>query len=387
MTSFNPLDPAFYRHPHPTYAALRRNDPVACNTDAGMWTVARHADVMAVSRDPETFCSGRGVLPVDRGREVAVVDSILFMDPPEHVRHRKLVSAAFTPKRVADFEPVVRSIAARLLDELAPGDEIEFVDAVAAPLPMLVIAEMLGVSPGDREKFRTWSDAMVAAATEYTDDSLVKAAELYSYFADVLDHRRRTPRDDLISVLAHATVDGELLSTGELLGFCMTLLVAGNETTRNLIAGGVHAFIEHPQQWERLLAETALIPSAVEELLRWVTPVMSFARTATRATEIGGVPVREGDFVLMLYASANRDESAFGTTAAALDIARSPNPHLAFGFGEHFCLGAALARLEARVFLEELLARFSRLRSAGDPQRLPSVLMNGLVSLPVVVEP
>lgn len=382
---FNPLDSAFYlSDPHVTYGALRRDAPVRWNPAARMWTIAAHADVMAISRDPATFCSSRGVLPTDGGRAVAVTDSILFMDPPEHARHRKLVSSAFTPKRVAALEPVIREIAASLVARLEPGAATEFVEAVAAPLPMLVIANMLGIPGEDRDRFREWSDAMIAAATDPSDAALVKAAELYAYFDDVTSARKADPRDDIISLLVNAEVDGELLSRAELLGFCMSLLVAGNETTRNLIAGGTRILMEHPDQLAVLASDPTAIPRSVEEMLRWVTPVMCFARTATRDVEVGGVGIASGDFVLMLYASANRDEAVFGELAASFDIARDPNPHVGFGFGEHFCLGAALARLEARVLFEELFARFSRLTPAGHPERLASVLMNGLTALPLV---
>ncbi|HLF99791.1 MAG TPA: cytochrome P450 [Acidimicrobiia bacterium] len=382
---FNPLDPTFYlSDPHAIYGALRRDAPVRWNPAARMWTIAAHADVMAISRDPATFCSSRGVLPTDGGRAVAVTDSILFMDPPEHARHRKLVSSAFTPKRVAALEPVIREIAASLVARLEPGAATEFVEAVAAPLPMLVIANMLGIPGEDRDRFREWSDAMIAAATDPSDAALVKAAELYAYFDDVTSARKADPRDDIISLLVNAEVDGELLSRAELLGFCMSLLVAGNETTRNLIAGGTRILMEHPDQLAVLASDPTAIPRSVEEMLRWVTPVMCFARTATRDVEVGGVGIASGDFVLMLYASANRDEAVFGELAASFDIARDPNPHVGFGFGEHFCLGAALARLEARVLFEELFARFSRLTPAGHPERLASVLMNGLTALPLV---
>lgn len=384
----DPLDPAFYAgDPHAVYRRLRAEAPVAWNETAAMWTVARHADVMTISRDPETFCSSRGVLPTDRRRRVAVTDSILFMDPPDHVRHRKLASPAFTPKRVAGLERVIRAITRDLLDRVQPAEPVEFVDAVAAPLPLLVIADMLGVPGEDRERFRVWSDAMIAAATDPTHDTLAKAAELFAYFQQAVEDRRVAPRDDIVSLLSSAEVDGELLSPAELLGFCMSLLVAGNETTRNLIAGGTLTLAHHPEQLEALVADPAALPTAVEEMLRWVTPVMCFARTATRDVEVGGVDIREGDFVLMLYASANRDDEVFGDTADRFDVTRDPNPHVAFGFGEHFCLGASLARLEARVFFDELLGRFSRLSPAGDAERLPSVLMNGLVRLPVVFGP
>jgi cytochrome P450 len=381
----NVLDPDFWLDPYPTCARLRAEAPVTWHDECELWTVARHADVMRVSRDPTNFCSGRGVLPSDRERSFTGEESILFLDPPDHQRHRKLVSPAFTPKRIAALEARVRELARDLLDPIQKGDTVDFAPAVAEPLPMLVIAEMLGVPTEDRARFKRWSDAMIQAATDPTDDAYALAAELWEYFAGVIEKRRLDPADDLISVLAHAEVDGELLTNAELNGFCMTLLVAGNETTRNLITGGVEALARHPDQLRRLVAERTLVPTAVEEMLRWVTPVMNFARTATADVDLGGQRIASGDMVFMLYPSANRDADAFGPSADSFDVGRQPNPHVAFGFGEHFCMGASLARLEARILFDELLPRFSTIELAGDPERLRSSLMRSLVHLPIAV--
>ena len=371
--------------PYPALARLRKEAPVHWHEDAQLWTVARHADVLTVSRDPETFCSGKGVLVTGRDTPVSGSDSILFLDPPEHQQHRKLVNPGFHLRRIAALEPRVRALTIELLDAVEPDRTLEFVDAIAAPLPMLVIAELLGIPADDRERFRVWSDAMIAAATEPTVEALTYAAELYEYFNAVIEERRKTPGDDMISVLVHGEVEGEKLTDDELLGFCMTLLVAGNETTRNLISGGIVALAEHPDQLGRLLVEPGLLAGAVEEMLRWVTPIAAFGRTATRDTEVGGTQIAAGQFLVLLYTSANRDQDVFGPTADQLDVARHPNPHVAFGFGEHFCLGASLARLEARVLLEELLPRFPRIELAGEVERLRSTLMRGIVELPVTL--
>ena len=379
-------DPAFLAgDPYPALARLRQESPVHWHEDAQLWTVARHADVLTVSRDPETFCSGKGVLITGRDQPVTASDSILFLDPPEHQQHRKLVNPGFHLRRIAALEPRVRALATELIDAVEPNGTFEFVDKVAAPLPMLVIAELLGIPGADRERFRVWSDAIIAAATEPTEEALASAAELFEYFNAVIEERRKTPGDDMISVLVHGEVDGEKLTDWELLGFCMTLLVAGNETTRNLISGGVLALTQHPDQLGRLLTERGLVTAAVEELLRWGTPVAAFGRTATRDTEVGGTPIASGQFLVLLYTSANRDEAVFGPSADQLDITRHPNPHVAFGFGEHFCLGASLARLEVRVLLEELLPRFPRIELAGEVERLRSTLMRGIVKLPVTL--
>jgi cytochrome P450 len=379
------LAPEFWLDPYATFATMRREAPVQWHEENQLWSVARHGDVMRISRDPQTFCSGKGVLPADRERHLTGDESILFLDPPDHQRHRKLVSPAFTPRRIAALEEQIATLARQLLDSIEPGQPVELAEEVAAPLPLLVIADLLGVPADDRKQFRIWSDAMIDAAMVSDERTFTLAAELWEYFAAFIEQRRTDPADDLISVLAHAEVDGELLTNAELNGFCMTLLVAGNETTRNLITGGVEALAAAPEQMERLVADPGLVPTAVEEMLRWVTPVMNLARTATVDVEIDGQPIPAGDMVFMLYGSANRDENVFGPTADRFDVARTPNPHVSFGFGEHFCLGNALARLEARALFDELVRRFSTVELAGEPERLRSNLMRSLVRLPVVL--
>jgi cytochrome P450 len=385
LTDFALDDPRFFADdPDTAFAQLRAEDPVHWYDAGRFWALTRHADVMAVSRDPATFKSGAGTLLQDRTREVSADQSILFMDPPEHARYRKIVSTQFTPRRVAALEARIRELTAQVLDNVDPATEVNLVDTVTAPVPMLVIAELLGVPVADRDRFRVWSDAMMEAATEMSQESLVHAAELYGYFNEHLAERRENPGEDLLSRLVTAEVDGERLTEWELLGFCMTLLVAGNETTRNLLSGALIALDEHRDQREIALVDPA---RTVEEMLRWVTPIMLFARTATRATQLGDKQINEGDFVVMLYASANRDDAVFGPTANAVDVTRDPNPHVAFGFGEHFCLGAGLARLEARVVLEELLTRFPSYAITGKPDRLPSTLLRSVTKLPGVLAP
>src|SRR5437763_1445982 len=381
----NVLAPEFWIDPYPAFAQLRSEAPVLWHDDAQLWTIARHDDVMRISRDPTTFCSGQGVLPADRDRAVDGASSILFLDPPDHQRHRKLVSPAFTPRRISALEQRVRELARQLLDAVGPDQTVDFAPAVAEPLPMLVIAHMLGVPTSDRDRFKAWSDAMIEAATEPAEGTFQLAFELWEYFEKIIEQRRLDPADDLISVIAHAEVDDVSLNNAELNGFCMTLLVAGNETTRNLITGGVEALGRYPDQLQRLVEDRTLVPTAVEEMLRWVTPVMNFARTATTDVEMRGQEIGAGQMVFMLYGSANRDPEAFGPTADTFDVGRQPNPHMAFGFGEHFCMGASLARLEARVLFDELLQRVSTIELAGDPERLRSSLMRSLVHLPVTV--
>jgi cytochrome P450 len=383
-------DPAFWAgDPYPTFARLRAEDPVHRydGPDGALWAVSRHADVLAVSKDPHTFCSGKGVLLTDLTRPVMAADSILYLDPPKHAKHRKLVSPSLTVRRVADLEDKVRKIVTELLDDVAAHEVVDAVEAVSMPLPLMVIAELIGVPRADLPDFRRWSDAMIEAASEYTDEALALAAELFVYIDAVVQARHAEPRDDLVSVLAHGTVDGEAVSDVDINMFVMSLLVAGNETTRTLISNSLDVLAAHPDQRAALVADPTAVPAAVEELLRWEAPIMSFCRTATRDTTLAGTEIAEGDYVLMLYQSANRDETVFGPTADQLDLTRSPNPHTSFGYAEHYCLGAGLARLEARVLFEELLARWPAYEIAGEVERTPSRFVRGVAHLPVAFAP
>lgn len=381
-------DPAFWAaDPEQELARLREGSPVHWYEPGRFWALTRHADVHAVSRDPQTFCSSRGVLMNDREREVAAADSILYVDPPLHSRYRRLVNRGFTPRRVAALEDRVRHLLRDLLDVVDPSADVDLVEAIAAPLPLLVIAELLGVPPSDRGQFRVWSDAVMEAASGITDENALLALELMEYFDAALRERAVSPREDLLSVLVSADVDGERLTKAEQLGFCMTLLVAGNETTRSAISGGLVALAEHPDQRARLVADPMLVPGAVEEVLRWVTPIAAMSRTATCDVVIGEQKVADGDYVVMVYLSANRDEAVFGPDAAAFDVTRELNPHLTFGTGEHFCLGASLARLETRVVLEQLLARWPSYVVTGPVVRTPSTLMRQLGRVPLVLAP
>ena len=380
-------DPQFWLAPDEELARLRAEDPVHWYEPGQFWALTRHADVNAVSRDPERFCSSRGVLMADRGREIAASDSILYVDPPQHIQYRKLVSRAFTPRRVSELGPWIRKLAVELIDGVDPCSTTNFVDAVAAPLPILVIAELLGVPAADRDEFRRWSDSVTAAAIDLTDEHATAVLELFVYFQAALAERRASPRDDLLSALVAAEVDGESLTEEEQLGFCLSLLVAGNETTRSSIAGGAVALAQHPEERRRLVSDASLLPGAVEEAVRWTTPIVTFARTATVDVTLGERQIAAGDYVLMLYRSANRDEAAFGPDAATFRVDRPTNPHLGFGMGEHFCLGAGLARLETRIVLDELLTRWPDYVLTGDPRPIPSTLFNQLADVPLQLDP
>ncbi|HWP64494.1 MAG TPA: cytochrome P450 [Candidatus Limnocylindria bacterium] len=382
-------DPEFYLGDvQAVYRRLRAEAPVYWSEAAGLWALTKYADIQRVSKDPATFCSSRGVIvndPLRLAGDLPTPPSIIHMDPPAHNRYRKLVSGAFTPRAVAMLEPRIRELVRETLAAAPANGSFDFVEHVAVPVPLLVIAEMLGVPPGDRDTFRRWSDAVIAGADADAASAMMgEIAELFAYFQEMLGRRRAEPRADLISALATGVVDGDRLSDEEILMFCMTLLVAGNETTRNLVAGGTRTLLEHPDELARLRRDPALLPGAIEEMLRWVSPIRCFIRTATRDTEIRGTAIPEGAVVALFYASGNRDEEVFGPTAGEFRIDRPLEPaHLAFGFGEHFCLGASLARLEARLMFEGILGRWSRLEIAGPVDVLPSTLMNGLVRLPV----
>jgi cytochrome P450 len=379
-------DPAFYAaDPFPHYARLRREAPVAWNPARGYWAVSRHADVAAVSRDPDTYCSGRGILTMEIGVTYPFPPTMMHTDPPAHTRYRKLVQPGFAPSLVRALEPRVRARAGELVARLEAGVPVDFTAVVAIPFPLLIISELLGITDVDYERFYLWSEAAIPGASDLPYDEILRLQEEQrSYFLALTLSRRGRGGDDLTTALANGVVDGDRLSDDEILMFQNQLLVAGNETTRNMISGGLWALAERPAEWARLRGDPSLVPRAVEEWLRWTTPVISFMRTATRDTTLGGAAIAAGDPVLMLYASANRDEDVFGPTAAQLDVGRDPNPHLAFGLGHHFCLGAALARLEGRALLDALLARFATVAPAGTIVRTGSPVIAGVRHTPLV---
>jgi cytochrome P450 len=371
--------------PYPVFRELRREQPVYWCAGAGYWAITKYDDGLRVHRDPETFCSGHGMTM--RGGEledVKDVDTLITIDPPRHTRQRQLVSRAFTPRAVADLEPRIRAIVHELLDRVTPGETIDFVEALSAPLPIIVIAELLGVPIEDRDRFVAWTNASVGRADpEYAqDEALTALGGQYEYFVGIVEQRRREPRDDLISRLVAVESEAEDFTADDLLNLCFLLLAAGNETTRNLITGGLLALIEHPEEKEKLCGATP-IESGVEEMLRWWNPVIHMARTATKETMVRDQQVRAGDQVVMFYGSLNRDEDVFGAEPDAFRVDRDPNPHVAFGFGQHFCLGANLARLEARVMFEELLQRYPNPALDGEVQVLRSTMIHGIKHMPV----
>ncbi len=378
-------DPDLYRDdPFPLYARLRAEAPVAWNAEAGFWALSCHPEVQHVGTDPATFCSSRGILVQEIGTHYDSPPTMMHTDPPAHTRYRRLVQPGFKPTIVRHLTDEVRRLARALVAELPAGDPVDVVPALSVPFPLQVICGLLGVDPGQWPRFYEWSEAAIPGATDWPEEKVQSLlGEMWAFLVGTAKERRAEPRDDLISAIATAAPDGDELSDDELAMFLVQLLVAGNETTRNMLSGGLAALADAPDQWARLVADRSLVPTAVEELLRWTTPVISFMRTATRDTELRGQPIAEGEPVLLLYASADRDEAVFGPDADRLDVGRTPNPHVAFGFGTHFCLGAALARIEGRVVLEELLDRFSSLTPAGPVVRAPSPVIAGVKAAPL----
>src|ERR1700760_2108750 len=386
LTSVPLHSPDFYAgDPYPAYRELRATTPVVWNDVTNFWALTKYEDVRYVSGNPGLFTSTKGITIPDPSQPEPVQEgSLIFSDPPRHRQLRKLINSGFTRRRVAVLEPKIREIVRGSLDGIEPGSVHEFAEEIAAPLPTRMIAELIGAPPDDWEQFRTWSDAATGTADpEIELDPLVAAGQLYEYFQKLIAARRSTARDDLLSVLAGAEIDGHRLTDEDLLNFAFLLLVAGNETTRNLIALGTLALIAHPDQCGLLTSDPTLIPGAVEEMLRWNSPVVHMARTAMTDVEIRGQRIAEGEVVVMLYGSANRDEDIFGCDSEEFKVTRHPNPHIAFGCGEHSCVGAQLARLEATVMFEELLRRFPRLELAGEVDRMRATMVPGVKRMPV----
>ncbi len=404
------LDPRFYDNPWDAYRWLRRHSPIHWDAKNEMWVISRHADVSHISRHQELYSAADGVRP-----RVAAPMSIISMDDPEHTRQRRLVSRGFTPAKVRALTDHIREVSNTIIDEVAERGELDFVEELAIHVPLIVIAEMMGLDPEQRGRLYEWSDAMMAGdgAVDPDDPRLHAAAVAFGEYAvmcqALIDERRANPgaNDDIISTLTAAFDEGALsridrggaavdsedllhgaLTDDELFMFLVLIVVAGNETTRNALSGGLVAFSQFPEQKQRVLDDPSLWDTAVDEIIRFVTPVLTFSRTVTRDHTYSGVDFKAGDKVFMLYQSANRDEDVF-EAPDELRVDRSPNPHLAFGVGTHYCMGANLARAEVRVVFEELFRRLSDIRvPAGTAQqRGASSLVLSLERLPAVFTP
>lgn len=388
-TSSLPLQsPDFYAgDPYPAYRELRTSTPIVWNDATNFWALTKYEDIRYVSGHPLTFTSTKGITIPDPSQPEPVQEgNLIFTDPPRHRQLRKLINSGFTRRQVTLLEPKVREIVKGILDDVDPSREYEFAEEIAAPLPTRLIAEMLGAPPEDWEQFRAWSDAAVGTADPDIElDNVVALGQLYEYFTKLIDARRSgdVVGNDLLSILAAAEVDGERLTDADLLNFSFLLLVAGNETTRNLIALGTQALLDHPDQFSLLRSNPELLPLAVEEMLRFTSPVTHMAREATEDVEIRGQQIKAGEKIVMLYGAANRDAEIFGPTSEEFDITRNPNPHIAFGAGEHACLGAQLARLEARIMFEVLLGTYPTIELTGDVTRLRATMVPGVKKMPV----
>ena len=357
---YDPFSRELLSDPYPIYRELRDDFPVWYNEEFDFWTFARFADVLQALEKPQLYSSAQGIAVGMPSEMTNIFEAVITMDPPRHTQMRTLVNRAFTPRRIAALAPRILEVTTALIDDFIDKGSCDLVGDFAAPLPTIVIAELLGVPVEDQKMFKEKSNALVNQQGRPGDVPdpvrLAPVMELVQYLNEVYDERRKQPRDDLMSALLAAEVEGQKLSQSELTGFALLLLIAGNETTTNLLGNGFQLLHEHPDQRARLIANPLALPDAIEEFLRYESPIPGLARTLTEDLEFGGQSLRQGQKVLLLYGSANRDERQF-EAPDVLDTSRKPTQHLAFGFGTHFCLGASLARLEARIGFEQLLAR------------------------------
>ncbi len=382
---FDLMDRDFYAHdPWPVYAWLREFEPVHWDEKNNLWWISRHEDVAHVSKHPEIFSSARGTRPQAMDPD----SSMINQDDPRHTWIRNFLYKGFTPARLAAQQKAIRAIARRIVDKVAARGECEFVEDVAAQLPMATIGGFLGIPEPDFDRLRHWSDVMTLGA-DAEDMTEVGAAfvDYAEYVKKMIEDRQADPRDDLVSILVHAEVDGKRLSESEIISEALLLLVGGSETSRNVTAAGMERLSRHPDQQAYLVEHPGELKTAVEEFIRWSSPVINMKRTATRDTELRGRTIRQDDGVMLLYPSANRDEHVF-VDAEAFDIKRNPNPHLAFGIGAHFCMGANLARLQVRILFEELLSRLPDIHVVPgfEVRYAPSTFVSGFLELPVQFE-
>jgi cholest-4-en-3-one 26-monooxygenase len=389
---------ARYGAPHDQLAWLRANAPVYWHEgDAerdwpGFWAVTKHEDVVHVSRHSDLFSSSRRLALFNEVPEEQIVLQRMMMlnqDPPEHTRRRSLVNRGFTPRAIGVLEEHIRDICHSLVDEAQSRPDLDFVRDISAPLPLFVISELLGAPVEDRDKLFEWSNRMIGSEDpDYSsspEEAANAAAELYAYANRLAAERRDRPRPDIVTKLLQPDENGDVLDEHEFDVFVLLLVVAGNETTRNAATGGMLALFENPDQWARLTADPSLAVTASDEIVRWVSPVNLFRRTATSDTTLRGQKISEGDKVVVFYSSANRDEDVFADPGV-FDVGRDPNPHIGFGGGgAHFCLGNHLAKLELRVLFEVLAERLPQIRQAGDAKRLRSNFINGIKTLPVSI--
>lgn len=395
------------RGPWEEFRWLRKNDPIHWDEKNQLFVISKYDDLVYISKNAQIFCSGEGTRP-NMPTKLSIVD----MDEPRHGQLRKLINKGFSPRMVSKLEVYFRDMTRKAVDRIAKTGRCDFVLAVSVPLPLELIAELIGIDKKDRDRFHVWSDDMIASDGFYHDPKVMQRAteafsEYVTYLHDAIEERKKMPRDDLMSILVHAKEGGLLgqdnnhkanarekvgeadleMAGDELLMFLVTLMIAGNETTRNAISGGISALIENPAERQKLVDDPSLIPLAADEIVRYVSPVLNFQRTATQDTELRGKKIKKGQKVLLCYPSANRDEDVFKDPDRFI-ADRDPNPHIGFGIGNHFCLGANLARMEIRVVLEEVLRRIPDLEyTDGPPKMHPSTLVRSFTHMPVRFTP
>ena len=398
----NIIGPEYYQqngYPHREWTFLRQHQPVyryQGNCAEPFWAITKHADIVQIAKQPNLFTNRpRIVIFADeRGgyveQEEPPFRHLLTMDPPQHGEYRSIMSRRFTPRAVLELKPKIERITREVVDAVVDLDECDFVLDISAKIPLAVIAELLGCPREDWDQLFRWSNEIIGAGdpefqqgASQRDTAERARIELFQYFAGLMVERQKRPTNDISSAIANAKLpNGSSMPQMEMLGYYFLLVLAGNETTRNATSGGLQAFIENPGQFDRLKQDPSLIKPAVEEIVRWVTPVIHFARTASVDTEIRGHTIRRGESVCLFYPSANRDEEVF-EEPFKFDIARNPNPHIAFGIGEHFCLGANLARLELEVIFRELASRLEYAEPAGPLERLRSSFVGGVKHMPI----
>ncbi|MSQ30919.1 MAG: cytochrome P450 [Dehalococcoidia bacterium] len=413
--TFNPFVPSYRKNPYLQLGRLQARDPVHRSDALQAWVLTRYDDCQQVTRDVEGFSSDarvarealeaaarrQGITDAPMGlrlpspgrssRTLGEEPTVIGSDPPGHTRLRGIINRAFTPRAVEVLRPRIEAITAALLDEQPATGTFDAVEALAQPLPAIVIAEMLGIPPEDRTKFREWS-RVIAGTTDLvqTPERIAATQEttraLVDYFGGFIAERERAPREDLISTLLRAQDEGGRLTRNELLGFCILLLVAGNETTTNLIGGGLRALLAHPEAMATLRAHPEAMPAAVEEMLRWDSPVQGLVRFSRNDVEVGGTRIPAGGIVICMLGAANRDPAQF-PDPERFDITREDVRHLSFGYGIHYCLGAPLARAEADIALRAVLARWGTVDPAGEPEMGGTFLIRGPQRLPVAVAP
>jgi cholest-4-en-3-one 26-monooxygenase len=393
------IDPERYArrgYPHDAWTRLRAEAPVAYFAPDGwqpFWAITKHADVLELAKQPERFSSAKGITLLRAGVVIPPSEMVVMLDPPKHGPVRRVANGRFTPRAVREQRRDIERIAIETLDDatrVGTSGELDFVERIAAPFPLGVIAWILGVPADDWPHLFRWTNEVIGKDdAEYrrpgeTPGQTIKRArgEVHAYFRQLIEQRRDHPQDDLVSELLAGEIEGKALNDEQLVSYCELLVEAGNETTRNAISGGLLALSEHPGEWERLQAHPELLPDAVEEILRWVSPISHFTRTATEDYKLRNATIRAGEHVALYFGSANRDEEVF-EDPFTFKIDRTPNPHLAFGFGEHFCMGAHVARVEIETIFRHLLARMKTLDVVGTVERLSSITNGSIKRLSV----